>query len=168
MIIVNKPPLAYFLTWTTYATWVHGDDRGSVDTQHNQPFTPLVPPSAARATYKRSLVTGAPFTMSGEHRRIVDRTIRNHCEIRGWPIHALNVRTNHVHIVCTATDTAPERIVEQCKAWSTRRLREAGTVDGSQLIWTRHASTRYLWDQDSVRRAAEYVRDWQDKGERYD
>jgi len=28
---------AYLITFTTYGTWVHGDERGSVDREHNIP-----------------------------------------------------------------------------------------------------------------------------------
>jgi hypothetical protein len=30
-------PLAYFITFTTYGTWLHGNGAGSVDPAHNQP-----------------------------------------------------------------------------------------------------------------------------------
>ena len=26
-----QPPLAYFLTWTTYGTWLPGDERGWIE-----------------------------------------------------------------------------------------------------------------------------------------
>lgn len=57
--------------------------------------------------------------------------------------------------------------MQQLKAWSTRAIREAGFVAADEPVWTRHGSTRYLWDEDSVHRAALYVRDWQD-GQRWE
>jgi hypothetical protein len=41
-------PLAYLITFRCYGTWLHGDDRGSVDREHNVPLTPLIEPNAAR------------------------------------------------------------------------------------------------------------------------
>ena len=32
------------------------------------------------------------FTLSHEHRRLVERTIRRHCELRRWALHAINAR----------------------------------------------------------------------------
>lgn len=29
-------PLAYLITFRTYGTWLHGDERGSVDKNHNK------------------------------------------------------------------------------------------------------------------------------------
>lgn len=39
------------------------------------------------------------------------------------------------------------------RAWSTRRLREAGLVDESKKVWTRGGSGRYLWDDGDVQDA---------------
>ena len=38
-----KFPLAYLITWTTYGTWLHGDDRGSFD--HNGDFILRIRPA---------------------------------------------------------------------------------------------------------------------------
>ncbi|MBX3388092.1 MAG: hypothetical protein KF691_01410 [Phycisphaeraceae bacterium] len=35
----------YLLTWHTYGTWLHGDDRGSVNKIQNVPGTPYVAPN---------------------------------------------------------------------------------------------------------------------------
>jgi hypothetical protein len=36
----NEFPLAYLITFRCYGTWVHGDDRGSMDRKHNIYRTP--------------------------------------------------------------------------------------------------------------------------------
>src|SRR5437868_339150 len=41
-------PLAYFLTFRCYGTWLHGDGRGSVDALHNVPGTPRMAPNGRR------------------------------------------------------------------------------------------------------------------------
>jgi len=56
----------------------------------------------------------------------------------------------------------PEKIMTDLKAWSTRRLREAGVVSADRRVWTKHGSTRYLFEQSSVERAADYVVRMQD------
>jgi REP element-mobilizing transposase RayT len=54
----------------------------------------------------------------------VEDTIHDHCRIRGWHLHAVNCRTNHAHVVVTAPDRDPEEVMDQFKAWCTRRLKE--------------------------------------------
>ena len=154
-------PLAYLITWTTHGTWLHGDERGSADRRtERSPGSPYLPANTARVAFERAeLVTGA-FTLSNEARAIVDATIREHCELRKWNLHALNVRSNHVHLVVVAP-VAPETVMGQCKAWASRRLREAGLVEERTQVWTRHGSTRYLNTRASVDGAVRYVLDGQ-------
>ena len=53
------------------------------------------------------------------------------------------------------------------KSWATRRLREAGLLNGETRPWGRHGSTHYLWTVKEVQRATLYVLEAQD-GERFD
>ncbi|MEQ8849023.1 hypothetical protein, partial [Botrimarina sp.] len=71
-----------------------------------------------------------------------------------------NVRTNHAHAVVAAAAT-PERVMNDFKSWATRRLRDSGLVDRSAKVWSRHGSTRYLWDKRAVEAACCYVAEGQ-------
>jgi REP element-mobilizing transposase RayT len=150
-------PRAYFLTWTTYGTWLHGDERGSVDDEHNVYKTPYAPPNADRVMRHFGRLVNQPVLMDGNTRRIVHETIFAHCGIRGWTIKALNVRTNHVHLVVSCGRVDPDTVMRQLKAWCTRRLREAGLAGPQADVWTEDGSKRYLWDEESVKGACTYV-----------
>jgi hypothetical protein len=77
------PPLAYFLTWTCYGTWLHGDGRGSVEDEHNLPGEPYIAPGPRRAKWE-SLAAKHPVVELDEHaRQIVTHAIQDHCRIRG-------------------------------------------------------------------------------------
>ena len=78
------------------------------------------------------------------------------CRIRGWTIHALNVRTNHVHFVVTG-QVEPGRILGDLKRWSTRGLRESGLVNADRLVWAEDGSKHWLWDAKAVADAIEYT-----------
>jgi alanyl-tRNA synthetase/REP element-mobilizing transposase RayT len=153
-------PIAYFITFTTYGTWMHGSDKGSVDRDHNIPGTPLVEPDADRQATESNLKKGDPFTLDAKARSIVERTIQEVAEHRAWRIHAVNVRTNHVHVVVTSDATAEQTMLD-FKSYATRRLVEAGSAPSGAKVWTRHGSTRYLWDVDDAESACVYVRDGQ-------
>ena len=150
-------PLAYFLSWHTYGTWLHGDARGSVDDTHNAVDTPYLKPDHHLYHAVRTSLRWPPMILSTRMRHVVEQTIREHCRIRRWKLLALNVRTTHVHVVVTSPQIAPERVMEQLKAWSTRRLREAGLVDRERRVWVEHGSTKWINDEDGVRFAADYV-----------
>jgi REP element-mobilizing transposase RayT len=101
-----------------------------------------------------------PFDLDGQRRHVVERAVREVCAYREWALHALNVRTNHVHLV-VSSPLPPEAAMTTLKAWSTRRLREAGLLESDVKPWSRHGSTRYLWTIDDVQAACSYVIDSQ-------
>jgi len=158
---LSGEPLGYFLTWTCYGTWLHGDPRGSVDRATNAFDSPTVGPNSSRLAYERTyLLKHPPFVLDAHGRAVVDETVRLVCSRRGWELLALNVRTNHVHAVVAGAD-APERILGAFKAWATRSLVAEPVVTPGTKVWTRHGSTRYLWTERDVKGACRYVTEGQ-------
>jgi REP element-mobilizing transposase RayT len=153
-------PLAYLLTWTCYGTWLHGDPRGSVDAEHNAPGTPLAPANPRRLAVRQTQMRGSVRLLGETARRIVSETITDHCELRQWTLHAVNVRSNHVHVVVSC-DVAPEVLMSQLKAWATRRLRKNGHRGPEESVWAEGGSRRYLWARESLHSAIEYVGEYQ-------
>lgn len=160
-------PLAYFITWSTRGTWLHGDERGSVDREHNQYGFPRVIPNQTTQSRRQSTLSDDVVSLSREARDVVDGAIREVCRRRDWRLHALNVRSNHVHVVAGIGAVSPETAMQQLKSWGTRALYDAGLFERNCGIWTRHGSTRYLWDQKSLDAAIVYVMDEQDRVERF-
>jgi REP element-mobilizing transposase RayT len=154
-------PLAYFLTWTCYGTWLHGDPRGSVDRHRNRYDTPVYDRNSAWSDWSRNKLARPPVTLSSEARTIVEETIEAHCEYRGWSLIVKAVRTNHVHVIATVSDRPPDRAREELMGWCTRRLRERGIFAQKQPVWTEGGSGRQLWTQDALQNAIRYVQDGQ-------
>ena len=102
----------------------------------------------------------SPFVLSQEGGRIGRETVVAHTEFRRWELLVVNVRTNHVHLVVSAR-LDPEADMGQYKAWASRRLREAGLLEGRTRVWTPHGSTKYLWNIEDTRAAVHYVRNLQ-------
>lgn len=149
--------LAYFITFRCYGTWLHGDVRGAIDRKgHNTPGTELLRPSKRLEAWQAVHLKHPPFALDAARRAVVERTVVQVCTHRGWELHALNVRTNHVHQVLTA-DTSPERVMNTLKAWSTRRMREADLLSPDVKPWSRHGSTRYLFTPHAVEAACQYA-----------
>jgi REP element-mobilizing transposase RayT len=101
-------------------------------------------------------MTQPPVTLDLARRSVVDATIREVCMHRGWTLHALNVRTTHLHVV-VAADRTPERVMTDFKAYSTRRMREAAVLPANIDPWSYHGSTRYLDSSNSLARAIDYT-----------
>lgn len=120
-------PQTYFVTFTCYGTWLHGDERGSIDREHNEWQTPPLEPDEERERREFALLKHSPVKLGPQQRLIVHRTIEEVCQHRGWRLHALNVRTNHVHVVVTANRLG-KRVYNDFKSYATRRMKEAGCV----------------------------------------
>ena len=150
-------PLACFLTWTCYGTWLPGDDRGSVDDQHNRFGGAIVEPDALSVHHAGLAMSEPAFKMGDEERRAVDAAIRQTCAIRRWAAHAVNVRTNHVHVVVAAAGVSPERAMGTLKSWATRALRTIDRHADRRRFWTNQGSNRWLWSDEQMRAAVVYT-----------
>ena len=110
-------------------------------------------------------MSSTPVILEARQRLVVQRVVEEVCEVRRWAVLAVNVRTNHVHVVLSGPN-APEPMMTAFKSWSTRRLQEGGLAPRGQRVWSRHGSTRDLWSSRAVEAACEYVRDQSGDGER--
>jgi len=99
---------------------------------------------------------GGPFTLDARSREVVGQAIREHAEFKRWTLLAISVRSNHVHLLIRAGEP-PERVMTACKAWATRALRSEGTVSPEGRVWTRHGSTRWINDRESLDAAYKYI-----------
>ena len=150
--------LAYFLTWTTYGTWLPGDSRGWVS-RHRQGDEVVAPPSPALERNARRLMKEVPVVLDDSLRGVADTAIRQACDELGWTIHALNVRSNHVHAVVTASDSSPGKVMGVLKVRATKALNGLRVGGGREHWWTREGSKRLLNTPGSVQGAIRYVMD---------
>lgn len=97
-----------------------------------------------------------PISLDHAQRKVVEAAIREACEYRRYSLRAVNARTNHVHTVVSAA-CKPEHAMSTFKAYATRQLRDAHVFARDVRPWARHGSTRYLWTEEEVTRAIEYV-----------
>jgi REP element-mobilizing transposase RayT len=150
--------LAYFITFTTYGTWLHGTDKGkgSVDRKHNQFDEDFVAPDPSRQHVEREAMSQPPYALDSARRKTVRDAIVAVCRKRQWQLLALHVRTNHVHVVVSA-DRDPGRLMSDFKARASRKLTLAGFETSSRKRWTRHGSTVHLFDEASVAEKIDYT-----------
>ncbi|MFM7592106.1 MAG: hypothetical protein ACKO85_09960 [Isosphaeraceae bacterium] len=117
---MNTEPIAYFITWTCYGTWLPGDDRGWTKWRKGSKL-----PQPLLADWCRERMLEESVTLDDIQRAIVNETVARHCELRNWHLHAVNCRSNHCHVVVTATEYSGEQARDRLKSWCTRKLKEA-------------------------------------------
>jgi hypothetical protein len=142
-------PLADLITFTCYGTWLHGDERGSVDEEHNAFGTPVLSTDLERRARERDSLAEGDYSLDASRRRIALDALCEIAQRKGWILHAVHVRSNHVHIVVTASGP-PERVMNDLKTAASRRLNRRFPAEQNRTRWTRHGSTRYLWTVEAV------------------
>lgn len=150
-------PLAYLITFRTHGTWLHGDVRGSVDRKQNVYGLPRLQHDPVRTTYERGQLKLEPVLLDARQRTAVIKAITETCTKRGWALLAINIRTNHVHVVVTIGDEKPEAALTAFKANATRQMRESKCWNSSRSPWAEKGSRRYLWKESNVDTAIDYV-----------
>jgi REP element-mobilizing transposase RayT len=114
------PIIAYHLVWSTYGTWLPGDNRGWV----KKNLLGIQEPDPELERQARGRMAETAVILTPNQRAFVEQTIRDHCRIRRWVLHAVNARSTHIHVVVPADCDAGE-VMNQFKAWCSRRLSDA-------------------------------------------
>jgi REP element-mobilizing transposase RayT len=128
-------PLAYLITFRSYGTWLHGDERGSVNRFRNQYKSRRLPPEKNWLQANHNRMKSEMVLLNGQQRHCVEDALKETCEFRKWNLLASNVRTNHAHTVVSIGTKKPEIALNAFKANATRKMRENG-------CWTSESSPR--------------------------
>jgi REP element-mobilizing transposase RayT len=138
----------YLLTWTTYGTWLQGDEHGYVkDGVTFDENTPLA--DANREKLKKD-----PVRLTLSQRKIIENAIRKKAMDIGQQIYALAVCSDHVHIVVDYTTKDIGLIVRYYKIAARKAIEDDGFVG---RLWTKGFDKRFCFDQLSLRRRINYV-----------
>jgi REP element-mobilizing transposase RayT len=148
--------VGYFLTWTTYGTWLPGDSRGWVDKNRTHGEV-IDAPDPIREEGADAIMHDDAVILEPRRRTIARKAMMETAAHRGWTIHELAVRSNHAHVVVTAGDVSAGRAMGILKSFASRELNK--TVDVPRRTWwTRRGSKRRLYTQEALHRAIRYVR----------
>jgi len=85
--------LGYLLTWTTYGTWLQGDNRSYVKDGR------IYPGNKHLMQTNKQLQLHDAVRLSKEKQQLVRTAIINEAQLRSQQIYALSVQSNHIHIV---------------------------------------------------------------------
>ena len=147
----NKP-LAYFITFTAYGTWLHGDPRQSVLVENHS--TKLLRPQESFVKHEEQKLKYPVVKFDEKMRFVIFESIMERCVYKQWHLYAAHVRSNHVHIVVNS-DEPIGKVMIALKARGTRRLRQSGF--NLPKVWTHHGSTKYIFTKAKLIEKIRYV-----------
>lgn len=154
----DNEPIAYFITWTVYGTFLQGDKRWWHKRKGGE-----APPQPILEQWHRDRLNHEIILLNHARRDIVKSEIENHCKLRGWKLWIANPRTNHVHVVVTAAGFVGDKVRDQLKANCTRGIREVDKQFADRPVWTTKGDVEYLKIEGDLELAISYVGEAQDR-----
>ena len=153
----GAPAYAYLLTIRTYASWLHGDARGSVDPRHNKFDTPTIQPSRALEKVMCSGTIETSFKMQENYRDTVLQSVMETCRYNHWHLFALHIRIEHMHLVVQSS-MPKEKTMGKIKCYATKDLKKSHPeLLQRKNFWSRHGSTKNIWAPEAIFPALYYV-----------
>jgi hypothetical protein len=142
--------IGYMLTWTTYGTWLQGNDKGWVkDGKVFGANKKLLMQNEKELKHK-------PIQLKRNEKEIVRSCILEQAQLRGEEVRAISVFSNHVHVVIAGHYENIESVTRKYKAGATAALHKAGFAC-DQKIWTTGFDKRYCFDNKELHARVKYV-----------
>ena len=154
----NDEPIAYFITWTVYGTFLQGDVRGWRKRRKGEQQ-----PQPLLANWRHERLKHSIELLGIEQREVVKQEIERLCLYRGWKLWTCDARTNHVHVVVTASDVSGKKIRDQMKPNCTRVLRERWPKFVDRPVWTVGGDWQCINTEEELEQVTLYVSESQDR-----
>ncbi|MHC4646157.1 MAG: transposase [Planctomycetota bacterium] len=140
--------LGYMVTWTTYGTWLQGEDKGFVKDGEVRGEN-----VALRMDCEKKLKE-SPVRLGRKEKEIVREAILEAAKGFKQHIEAIVVCSNHVHIVCEYVDVPIGVLVGYYKNAGRKALEKCG-YEGR--VWTKGYDKRFCFDRKGLRERVKYV-----------
>ncbi len=157
----------WFLTWTTYGTWLPGDERGFVspkfegdEPERRNNIVGVSYDSGRPELRKLALakLVGGPVLLTKAQAGILRGQFEETATHRMWVIVAGAVMNNHVHLVVgVKVDPDPSGLMRDFKSYGSRALNRRFPKPESGTWWTEQGSKRKVKDAPHFAAVVNYV-----------
>jgi REP element-mobilizing transposase RayT len=162
---MNDQLFAMFFTWTTFGTWLPGDERGHVsnkrrsaggfEQKQNQPGTPYATGDDDTRERARSLQKWPTVWLNESQAIVVAKSLVELSQKREWVILRAAVMSNHVHVVLVKCPTDGPAVRRILKGVTQSDLNKS--VGQSRRWWTSGGSDRVRWGERSILETVRYT-----------
>ena len=168
MVNERDDPITLFITWTTYGSWLPGDSRGWKHWKKGEQQ-----PQPVLEDWCKGRMKEKPVLLNEQQRLAVEGVIRDHAAHRGWELHAVSVRSNHVHVAVTVVPKVSskntrvadgiKRVRDELKANGTRVLRRLENPIQNEKVWTKVGDIQIIDTDDDLEQVVLYISEAQDR-----
>jgi len=153
MVAVYRQTNVYFLTFSYYATWLLGNEKGSFrwNSQRfgNEP---------ALLEYMRNHCKAPKVVFDKITCALVHDAISDVCREKGWHIDALNVRSTHIHAILYAPNfNDPNKLVGVLKFEIRKHVKEELDFKEGAKVWTKGSGNLFVDNIAFWRAKVDYV-----------
>ena len=148
----------WHITFGTYGTRLHGDDRPTVDSQHHKRGEPFVPADPARQAAEAQRMKYPPVNPGNEQSRFIEPLIPGICERGGWTHRLSAAGRNHVHVLLDIDRSIHgDKARRLIKRWVGQALSERWRRPAGASWWAEQGSSTAIHDQAHLNNAFNYI-----------
>ncbi len=164
----NSP--TWLLTWTTYGSWLPGDERGFVGrvpaesgkhVVHNLPGTSYDADRQELEDAARERMQGRPVKLDQQTADTALAACVEAARAHDISLLALSIMPDRVHLLCQGEQDGA-KLMQLFKGISARRLSQAHALTDAPRWWTKSGSRRYIPKGADLQPAVRYVCDQHD------
>jgi REP element-mobilizing transposase RayT len=145
---MEKKLIGYMVTWTTYGTWLQGDERGYVKDGVILPGNEKL--KAANQEQQKS----ETVKLNAKQKQTVERAILDEAQRVNQKIFALAVCSNHIHLLADVSAESIEDAVRRYKYSATSALRDCGIQN---KIWSKGFDKRFCFVKSQLEQKIKYI-----------
>ena len=148
----------WHITFGTYGTRLHGDDRPTVDKQHNELNTPFVSRASDRLRSERERMKFPPRCLTIGQQVFVETELAGICERGGWTFRVCAAGPDHVHVLCDVVpEVHGEKVRRLIKRWLGQKLSEHWPLPKGATWWAEEGSNIAIHDETYLNNCFAYV-----------
>ncbi len=148
---------SYFLTWTTYGTWLPGDARGSKSRKTNPFGFPDITPNPLLVEYSRRQMKQKPYMLDVSQREVVKSAITSYTHKKSLELIAVQIRSNHIHIAIAETDLEPMKLISNLKRAISYELKIQFNDAAGFKHWSRGGHFKIIENEEALIQIIDYI-----------
>jgi REP element-mobilizing transposase RayT len=145
---MEKRLIGYMITWTTYGSWLQGDNQRYVKNGKTLPRNDKL--KLANQKQQKSQTV----KLNAKQRQIAEQAILQEAQRVNQKVLALTIRSNHVHIVAKVSAESIEQVVHRYKYSATMALRNCGVRN---KIWSRGFDKKFCFSDREIECKIRYI-----------